>query len=221
VTEESNLKSARTTLGRHPERGIYDPQQIHDILDEALYCNLGLIRQGVPVVLPTLHVRLGESLYVHGSMKSRLLLDAIGSMVCVSVSLMDALVLARSAFHHSLNYRSVSIYGTARALEEADEKRAVVDALVEHVVPGRLADCRPPTEAELAATLVLEIPIAEASAKVRTGPPIEASGDEELPYWGGLLPLGLQGGEPVADGLTPASMEIPAYLRSYSRGGES
>jgi len=215
------MKTQRTSLGRHPERGIYDAEQIHAILDEALYCSLGVLRDGLPVVLPTLHVRRGDQLYLHGSVKSRLLMDAASTMVAVSVSLLDALVLARSAFHHSLNYRSVSIFGVARRVEDREEKRSVLEALVEHVIPGRTADCRPPADEELDATLVLAVPIVEASAKIRSGPPVEAPGDENLPYWGGLLPLVSTAGKPVPDDLTPAGLTAPGYLAGYERGRRS
>jgi nitroimidazol reductase NimA-like FMN-containing flavoprotein (pyridoxamine 5'-phosphate oxidase superfamily) len=218
VKKESKLKTPRTTLGRHPERGIYEPAQIHAILDEALYCNLGLVRDGVAVVLPTLHVRIGDTLYVHGSVKSKLLTEAVGETVCVSVSLMDAIVLARSAFHHSLNYRSVSIYAVAERVSDRESKREIFDALVEQVVPGRLGDCRPPTDGEIDVTEVLAIPINEASAKIRTGPPIEAPGDESLPHWGGLLPLRTTASDAIADEFTAAGAELPEYLVGYERG---
>lgn len=218
MNKDRNLKSPRTTFSRHPERGIYEREQIHRILDEALYCHLGIVRDGDPVVLPTLHAREGDTVYIHGSVRSRLLMDARDSTVALTVSLMDGLVIARSAFHHSLNYRSVSLIGVAAEVTETEAKRAALDLLVERVIPGRVADCRPPTEEEMNATLVLAIPIEEAAAKVRSGPPVEAPGDEKLPHWGGVLPLRLEAGSPEPDEHTPADMETPGYLLDYARG---
>jgi nitroimidazol reductase NimA-like FMN-containing flavoprotein (pyridoxamine 5'-phosphate oxidase superfamily) len=208
---------ARNALGRYPQRGHYDRVVIDPILDEAIYCHLGIVRAGRPVVLPTLHVRQGDLLYVHGSAQSRLLLDGRGP-VCITVTLLDGIVLARSAFHHSLNYRSVVVHGDAEWVEEEQEKRRALSALVEHVVPGRGGDCRPPSDEELALTAVLRIPLREASAKIRSGPPLDAPKDRALPHWAGVLPLHSVSGKPQADEWTPAELSIPPYLRDWARG---
>ena len=213
---DEDVPTARSALGRHSERGSYDRAVIDAILDEALYCHLGIVRDGAPVVLPTLHIRIGDFLYVHGAAQSRLLLDGRGP-VCITVTLLDGLVLARSAFHHSLNYRSVVVHGRAEWVEDSTEKQRVLERLVEHVVPGRNAECRPPSEAEVASTGILRIALREASAKIRSGPPIDAAKDRELPIWAGVLPLRLVAGTPEPDELTPAELPIPPYLRDYAR----
>ena len=212
----SKLQTERTTVRRLPKRGVYDAATIHSILDEALLCHVGFVADGQPVVIPTIHVRIGETLYFHGSQASRMLRNLReGVPACVTVTLLDGLVLARSAFHHSMNYRSAVIFGTAREVIDDDEKRRVLDALVEHVVRGRSAEARPANEKELRGTMVLSLPIAEASAKIRTGGPVDDEEDYALPIWAGVLPLALTPGEPIADlGVTAA---IPDYLRGYRR----
>jgi uncharacterized protein len=208
----------RTTLKRLPERGSFDRGLVHAILDEALYCHLGFVAGGQPYVIPTIHARVGSHVYVHGSAASRMLRTlSDGLPACLTVTLLDGLVLARSAFHHSMNYRSVVVLGTAQAVADAQEKRAALDAIVEHVAPGRVAEVRPPTENELRATLVLRLPVDEASAKVRSGPPKDDEEDYALPCWAGVLPLRLVPGEPVADPLLPAGTPLAPSLRSYAR----
>lgn len=193
--------SRRTTLKRLPERGRHDRETVDAILDEALVCHLGLVDpEGRPFVIPTIHARSGDHLYVHGSPASRALRTAAGDVeVCVTVTLVDGLVLARSAFHHSLNYRSVVVYGRATKVTDPDEKDAALEAIVEHVLAGRSAGCRPPDEKELKGTLVLRLPLDEASAKVRTGAPKDDDADLGLPVWAGVVPLRLVAGEPIAD----------------------
>jgi nitroimidazol reductase NimA-like FMN-containing flavoprotein (pyridoxamine 5'-phosphate oxidase superfamily) len=210
----------RTQLKRHPERGAHDRATIDAILDEAYNCHLAFVLDGSPAVIPTIHARSGDSLYVHGSAASRALRNAAGSVeVCVAVTLLDGLVLARSAFHHSLNYRSVVLYGSAARVDDPDEKAAALDAIVEHVVPGRTVDARPPSDKELRATLVLRVPLDEASAKVRTGGPLEDEGDLTLSVWAGVVPLRLVAGEPIAaDDLDPA-LAWPGY--ALARGPKS
>jgi nitroimidazol reductase NimA-like FMN-containing flavoprotein (pyridoxamine 5'-phosphate oxidase superfamily) len=215
MTEPSGPR--RHALGRYPQRGHYERAVIDAILDEAIYCHVGFVRAGRPVVLPTLHVRLRDTLYVHGSAQSRFLLDSCGP-VCVAVTLLDGLVLARSAFHHSLNYRSVVVHGDAEWVEDPQEKRRALVALVEHVVAGRSGDCREPSDEELSSTGVLRIPLQEASAKIRSGPPLDAPRDRELPHWAGVLPWRSVAGEAQADEWTPAGLSIPPYLRDYVRG---
>jgi nitroimidazol reductase NimA-like FMN-containing flavoprotein (pyridoxamine 5'-phosphate oxidase superfamily) len=197
--------SERATVRRLPERGRYDRADIDAILDEALICHLGLVDpEGRPFVIPTIHARVGDVLYVHGSPASRALrAGATGVEVCVTVTLLDGLVLARSAFHHSMNYRSVVVYGTAAKVDDPAEKVAALEAVVEHVLAGRSAGCRAPTEKEVKGTLVLRVPLDEASAKVRTGGPNDDEDDLALPVWAGHVPLRLVPGEPIAaDGIT-------------------
>jgi nitroimidazol reductase NimA-like FMN-containing flavoprotein (pyridoxamine 5'-phosphate oxidase superfamily) len=196
-----------------PDRARYDRDTIDAVLDEALVCHLGLVDdESRPFVVPTIHARVGDHVYVHGSPASRALRTAAGAVdACVVVTLVDGLVLARSAFHHSLNYRSVVLYGRAERVEDLDEKRAALDAVVEHVVRGRAADARPGNDKELRGTLVLRLPIDEASAKVRTGGPLDDDEDLDLPVWAGVVPLRVVPGEPVpADGLAP-DLSWPGY----------
>ncbi|WP_030678346.1 pyridoxamine 5'-phosphate oxidase family protein [Streptomyces sp. NRRL B-1347] len=212
----------RTVPTRARERAAYDRTLVHAILDESYVCHLGFVRDGAPIVLPTLYGRVGERLYVHGSTGSRPLRMAgaaqpddhadPGLPVCLTVTHVDGLVLARSAFHHSINYRSVVVHGIARQVTDPEEKRTALDALVEHVVPGRAADSRPANAKELAATAVLSLDLAEVSAKVRTGGPGDEPEDMDLPHWAGVVPL-RKGYDPVvpAADLAPG-IEIPDYL---------
>jgi uncharacterized protein len=207
--------SDRTRVRRLPKRGDYDVATIHAILDEALLCHVGFVVEGAPVVIPTIHWRGGDQLYFHGSAASRMLRSLRdGVEACVTVTLLDGLVLARSAFHHSMNYRSVVIFGTARVVE-GDEKLQSLDALVEHVVRGRSREVRPPNELEMKQTLVLVLPIAEASAKIRTGPPVDDEEDYALPVWAGVLPLQLTPQALIPDAGVTA--EVPEYLKNYVR----
>ncbi|HEX2832254.1 MAG TPA: pyridoxamine 5'-phosphate oxidase family protein [Thermoanaerobaculia bacterium] len=205
----------RTRVRRLPKRGDYELETIHAILDEALLCHVGFVVDGSPVVIPTIHWREGDQLYFHGSAASRMLRTLkVGVEACVTVTLLDGLVLARSAFHHSMNYRSVVVFGTARVVE-GDEKLRALDALVEHVVKGRSQEVRPPNEVELKQTLVLALPIEEASAKIRTGGPVDDEEDYALPVWAGVLPLKLTPQEPIAD--RDVTGEVPGYVKRYSR----
>jgi nitroimidazol reductase NimA-like FMN-containing flavoprotein (pyridoxamine 5'-phosphate oxidase superfamily) len=213
----SDSTSDPTRLRRHPERGSHDRAVIDAIVDEALVCHLAVVRDGRPVVLPMLHTRLGDYLYVHGAAANALLGAGREAEVCLCVSLLDGLVLARSAFHHSLNYRSVVVFGRAEAVTDEEEKRRALEALVEHVARGRSADCRAPSENELKATLVLRIPLSAASAKVRAGPVVDAPEDLSLPHWAGILPLRLVAGDPEPDANLPAEASTPAYVRDYRR----
>lgn len=204
----------RTRIRRLPERGNYDPAVIHAILDEALICHVGFAVEGRPVVIPTIHVRIGDSLYFHGSPAAGMLRTLrSGVNACVTVTLLDGLVLARSAFHHSMNYRSVVVFGKAEEVVDREEKIRVLDKLVEHVCRGRSADARRPNEKELKQTLVLRIPIAEASAKIRTGPPKDDEEDYRLPIWAGVLPLALTPSAPVPDN----DVAVPQYIAKYQR----
>ncbi|WP_035985932.1 pyridoxamine 5'-phosphate oxidase family protein [Leptolyngbya sp. KIOST-1] len=212
------LPNPRTQVKRLPQRASYDAQQVYDILDEALICHLGFAVEGQPFVIPTAYGRLEDQLYIHGSPASRMLrtLDR-GVDVCLTVTLLDGLVLARSAFHHSMNYRSVVLFGTATRVDDPTEKLMALKAFTDHVVPGRWAEVRPPNPQELAGTLVLGLPIAEASAKVRTGPPIDAPEDYALPVWAGEIPLQQTAAAPVADEQCLPQLEVPDYAATYRR----
>ena len=208
----------RTQVRRLPKRAVYDREAIYRILDEGLVCHVGFVVDGQPVLIPTGYGRDGDTLYVHGSAASRMLRDlAKGVEVSIAVTLLDGLVLARSAFHHSMNYRSVVIFGTAAVVEDATTKREALRAFTEHIAPGRWQEVRPPTESELKATTVLAIPLKEMSAKVRTGPPLDDEEDYSLPVWAGVLPLELRSEQPMADSRLSASIEVPDYVRHYDR----
>ncbi|MCX0242680.1 pyridoxamine 5'-phosphate oxidase family protein [Streptomyces drozdowiczii] len=206
----------RTVPTRSRDRAAYDRETVHSILDAAYLCHLGFVRDGAPVVLPTLFGRVGERLYVHGSTGSRPLRTAgrseEGLPVCLTVTHVDGLVLARSAFHHSLNYRSVVVHGTAYTVTDPEERRVALDAIVDQVVPGRSKDSRPADGKELAATAVVRLDLREVSAKIRTGGPNDDPRDLGLPYWSGVVPVAPAYGTPVpADDLDP-SIGVPAYL---------
>ncbi len=184
--------SEHLRVKREPQRGVYNRETIDAILDEALVCHLGFAVDGQPYVIPTLHARVGDLLYVHGSAASRMLRHAASdARICVTVTLLDGLVLARSVFNHSIDYRSVVVLGTPTLVEAADEKREALRAFTEHVAPGRWDEARQPTEQELKATWILSIPLDEASAKVRTGPPEDEPEDLDLPVWAGVVPIHL------------------------------
>jgi nitroimidazol reductase NimA-like FMN-containing flavoprotein (pyridoxamine 5'-phosphate oxidase superfamily)/RimJ/RimL family protein N-acetyltransferase len=210
--------TVRTIPTRYRQRARYDAGTVHAILDEALVCHLGFIVDGAPRVLPTTHARIGDTLYLHGSTGSQPLRRAAegdGLAVCVTVTLVDALVIARSAFDHSMNYRSVVAHGHARLVTDPQEKRAALHALVDHVATGRADDCRPPSTKELAATSVLALPLDEVSAKVRSGPSGDDPANGDAPYWAGVVPLRTVAGAPQPD---PASAApTPAYLADYHR----
>ncbi len=210
----------RTRVRRHPERGRYEREAVYEILDEALYCHLGFEAGGHPYVIPTIHARVDEEVYVHGASASRMLLRlGEGVPMCLTATLLDGLVLARSVFSHSMNYRSVIVLGVATEVTDPDQKLAALRAVVEHVVPGRWQEARHPTAAELSGTRVLRIPLAEASAKVRSGPPKDPPEDLALPVWAGEIPVTLHVGRPVAaPGLRP-EIAIPRYLNEYELGG--
>ena len=210
----------RTVPTRGRDRVSYDRDLVHAILDEAFLCHLGFVHDGAPAVLPTLYARHGDTLYLHGSTGSRPMRRAAadgGLAVCVTVTLVDALVLARSAFHHSVNYRSVVVHGTARPVTDPEEHAAALRLVVDHVVPGRSAECRPPTARELAATAVLRLDLTEVSAKVRTGGPNDEPTDLTLPHWSGLVPVTTGYGPPVpAEDLDP-TVPVPAGVADYRR----
>ncbi|MCL6595399.1 MAG: pyridoxamine 5'-phosphate oxidase family protein [Firmicutes bacterium] len=210
--------SPRTRVRRHPERGVYDRAAVYAILDEALYCHVAFARRGHPFVLPTLHARVGDRLYLHGAPASAMLGTlAGGAEACVAATLVDGLVLARSAYHHSLNYRSAVVFGHARDVAERAEKLAALEALTDHVLPGRWRDLRPPTEAEVRSTRVLRLDLEEVSAKVRAGPPGDVPEDPDLEVWAGVVPVRQAFGlpEPAPD---MAPRPLPPYLARLLEG---
>jgi nitroimidazol reductase NimA-like FMN-containing flavoprotein (pyridoxamine 5'-phosphate oxidase superfamily) len=208
--------TARTTLRRLPKRGSFERETVYGILDEGFVCHVGFNVEGQPFVIPTAYGRKGDVLYLHGARASRMQKAlAAGADVCVTVTLVDGLVLARSAFHHSINYRSVVVFGRARVVESEEEKSAALEAFTEHVMPGRWADVRWPNAQELAATTVLALPLAEASAKIRTGPPIDDEEDYQLAVWAGVLPLGVEPRAPEADPRLHAGTPVPGYIEEF------
>jgi uncharacterized protein len=209
----------RTQVKRLPKRGSYDCETVFKILDEAFVCHVGFVVEGQPFVIPTNFGRSGETLYLHGSAASRMLrMLSEGVPVCVTVTLTDGLVLARSAFHHSVNYRSVVVLGTARLVEDPAEKMEALRLFTEHIMKGRWDDIRRPTEQEMKGTTVLALPLEEVSAKVRTGGPIDDEEDYSLPVWAGVLPLPVVPAEPIPDARLKAGTDAPAYMKGYRRG---
>ena len=213
--------SERVRLRRRRERGRYDRAAIDAILDEALIAHLGIADpEGQPLVVPVLHARRGDVVYVHGSAASRTMRTlAGGAPACLTVSLLDGLVLARSAMHHSANYRSVVLLGRAAGVRDRAGKLAAFEAIVEHIVPGRWAEVRPPSDNELRATSVLAFPIEEGSAKIRSGPPLDDEEDYSLPVWAGVLPLLTRAGEPQPDPRLSAGILAPPHVNAYRRPG--
>lgn len=210
--------SSRSQVRRLPDRGRYDRETIDSILDEGLFCHVGYLVDGSSRVIPTIHARVGGTLYLHGSQASRTLRTLReGADVCVAVTILDGLVLARSGFHSSMNYRSVVVYGTAREVTDPREKLLAQNALVDHVIPGRSADVRPPTEAELRQTMIVAVALNEASAKVRSGPPKDDDEDYDLPIWAGILPMRLVPGEPVDDPKLSPGLTPPESVTRYRR----
>ncbi len=215
----NSMPTPRTRVVRESDRGVYDRDTVNRILDEGFLCHVGFVADGQPFVIPTSYGRDGDVLYIHGSAASRMLrnLDR-GIAVCITVTLLDGLVLARSVFNHSMNYRSVVILGTATLISNPEEKIAALRVLSEHILPGRWNDSRQPNEKELKATSVLRIPIEEFSAKVRVGLPIDDEPDYTFPTWAGVIPLDTAVGTPIRD--ERCQRELPKYLRDYSRKSE-
>ena len=212
--------SARTKIRRHPERAVYDRETAYSILDEGLVCHLGFVVDGTPFVMPTMYARSGDVLYVHGSPASRMLRTvAGGAEVCLTVTLLDGLVMARSVFSHSMNYRSVVVVGRAEEVTDPAEKMAASEALVEHVCRGRWAEARHPSKKELATTTVLRLPIDEVSTKLRTGGPKDAEPDLALPVWAGEIPFRTVPKAPVRHEAVPEGVPAPGYATGYTRPG--
>ena len=212
-------QTARTSPTRQAQRVSYDRERVHAVLDEAVVCHVGFVAGGRAVVLPHLHVRVGEVLYLHGSTGARAMHAARGDglPVCVTVTLLDGLVLARSAFHHSVNYRSVVVHGTASVVQDPREKATALAALVEAVAPGRTGGTRPPSRKELAVTTVLRLDLHEVSVKVRTGPPVDDPEDLGLPYWAGVLPLVTSPGTPQPSEDLPEGIAAPEHVTTWQR----
>lgn len=215
---QTDSPTTRTRVVREPDRGVYDREAVYRILDEGFICHVGFNLDGQPFVIPTSYGRSGDNLYIHGSAASRMLrnLDK-GIPVCVTVTLLDGIVLARSIFNHSMNYRSVVVLGTAQVVQDPGEKLEALHRLSEHILPGRWAESRQPNEQELKATFALRLPITEFSAKVRQGPPIDDEEDYDFRTWAGVIPLETAARPPIPDERCSPEILVPAYVRSYSR----
>ncbi len=212
------MPTTRTRVVREPDRAVYERESVYRILDEAFLCHIGFSVEGQPFVIPTSYGRKDANLYIHGSAASRMLRQMKeGVPVCVTVTLIDGLVLARSVFNHSMNYRSVVILGKATLVDDPEEKLAALRVLSEHILPGRWDDARQPNERELKATSVLRVAIDEFSAKVRTGPPIDDAEDYSFPAWAGVIPLEMKSGNPINDPKLDPGCEVPSYALNYSR----
>jgi uncharacterized protein len=215
---EIQSPTPRTRMVREPQRAVYERATVYHILDEGFICHVGFMVDGQPFVIPTSYGRRDANLYIHGSTASRMLRNMKdGPPVCVTVTLLDGLVLARSVFNHSMNYRSVVIVGTAAVVKDRDEKLAALRVLSEHILPGRWDDARQPNEQELKATSVLRLPIEEFSAKVRTAPPIDDEEDYAFPTWAGVIPLATRAGAPISDPRLDPARSAPDYAQNYSR----
>jgi nitroimidazol reductase NimA-like FMN-containing flavoprotein (pyridoxamine 5'-phosphate oxidase superfamily) len=215
---ETEMPSARTRVVREAERAVYERETAYKILDEGFLCHVGFMLDGQPFVIPTSYGRKDAQLYIHGSAASRMLRQMKDAVpVCVTVTLLDGLVLARSVFNHSMNYRSVVILGKATLVDDPDEKLSALRTLSEHILPGRWDDARQPNERELKATSVLRVPIEEFSAKVRVGPPIDDAEDYTFPTWAGVIPLEMTTGAPISDPKLDPARPAPPYVAGYSR----
>jgi nitroimidazol reductase NimA-like FMN-containing flavoprotein (pyridoxamine 5'-phosphate oxidase superfamily) len=206
----------RVRVRRAPKRAVYERERIEAILDEAIVCHVGFVDDGQPYVIPTLHARIGDVVYLHGSTASRMVRTLAGGAPCaLTVTLLDGIVLARSAFHHSANYRSVTVLGVARLVEDEDERLRALEGFTEQLVPGRWEHVRPPSRKEMKATQVLALTLGEASAKVRGGPPVDDDEDMDRDVWAGEIPLVLTAGAPRADPQLPAAVEAPAHVTGW------
>jgi len=215
---EPQIPTTRTRVVREPHRGVYDREEVYRILDEAFLCHVGFAVDGQPFVIPTSYGRKDANLYIHGSAASRMLRQMKeGVPVCITVTLLDGLVLARSVFNHSMNYRSVVIFGKATLVDDPKEKLEGLKVLSDHILPGRWDDSRQPNEQELKATSLLRVPIEEFSAKVRTGPPIDDVEDMNFPTWAGVVPIELKARTPINDQQLDPKQLIPEYVKHYSR----
>jgi uncharacterized protein len=210
----------RTLLVREADRAVYDREAAYRILDEGFLCHVGFVTDGQPFVIPTSYGRKDDCLFIHGSAASRMLRQVKeGVPVCITVTLLDGLVLARSIFNHSMNYRSVVVLGKATLIDDPAEKIEALRLLSEHIIPGRWADSRQPNERELKATSILRVPIEEFSAKVRKGPVVDDEEDYSFPTWAGVVPLDVVAGKPIADARLDPKREVPSYVQHYNRKG--
>jgi uncharacterized protein len=211
-------KTTRNKVKRLPDRGYYDSSVIYPIIDEALICHVGFVQDNQPYIIPTLHARQGDRVLLHGAKGSRLLRHVgSGGDVCIAITLMDGIVLARSVFHHSINYRSVVIFGKGELIEGEEARLEAMESFTERLIPGRWQDARPPNPVELKQTTIVAVTIESASAKIRTGPPKDDEEDIGLPVWAGVLPLSQISGAPIADPSLKAGIEIPDYIHNFAR----
>jgi nitroimidazol reductase NimA-like FMN-containing flavoprotein (pyridoxamine 5'-phosphate oxidase superfamily) len=208
----------RNEIKRLPERAHYEKSTVYSIIDEALYCHVGFVEGDQPFVIPTMHARMEDNIILHGSKASRLMQHIhAGNEVCIAITLLDGLVLARSANHHSMNYRSVVLFGRGKTVQSDEVKRRAVHALMDHMIPGRWDDVRKPNQKELDATMVVSIPIEDASAKIRTGPPTDDEQDDDFPLWAGLIPMYQGTSPPQSDPKLKGAVPIPEYILQYTR----
>jgi uncharacterized protein len=211
-------KTSRNKVKRHPERGAYDSSVIYPIIDEALICHVGFMQDNQPFVIPTLHARQGDAILLHGAKGSRLLRHVeAGGDVCITITLLDGIVLARSVFSHSINYRSAVLFGRGHVILDDDMRMQALETFTERLIPGRWQDVRPPSEVELKQTTIVVVPIESASAKIRSGPPKDNQDDLDLPVWAGVLPVHQVCGAAIADPQLRAETEVPEYIRNYRR----
>jgi nitroimidazol reductase NimA-like FMN-containing flavoprotein (pyridoxamine 5'-phosphate oxidase superfamily) len=218
IVPETVPPTERTRVVREPQRGVYDRESIYNILDEAFVCHVGFSMEGQPYVIPTLFARVGDALYFHGSAASRMLRNlSEGISVCITVTLTDGFVLARSVFNHSMNYRSVVALGKATLVNAPQEKYEALHAFTEKILPGRWKEARQPNEKELKATSILRLPLTEVSAKIRTGPPLDDDPDYALPVWAGVIPLHMEVGSPLRDERCDPAIPLPHYLQNFRR----
>jgi len=213
-----NPPSENSTVKRHPERGVYDEDAINQILDEALICHMAFVTDRGPVVIPTIHARIGRVVYLHGSPASRMLRKTPGEQVSISATIVDGIVVARSVFNHSLNYRSVVLFGSPRIVTDEHERMAAFEAITEHVLPGRWSEARHPNEKENRGTKLLAVDIDEASAKVRSGPPIDADEDMDSDIWAGVIPLSTIAGSAEPDPDLDPGIDVPSSVIRRTRG---
>ena len=210
--------SNRNRVKRISNKSDYSKETVHAIIDEALFCHLGIIHDGKPVVIPTIHARMGDHIVFHGSNASRLLKKSNNNEICVTITLLDGLVMARSLFNSSMNYRSAVIFGKGEIIKDHDERMAAFKSITDHIAPGRWDDARQPNNSELKQTSVVRMPIDEASAKISVGPPDDEDEDYALDYWAGVIPINQTYGEPESDPILQEGITIPIYLKNYCRG---
>jgi nitroimidazol reductase NimA-like FMN-containing flavoprotein (pyridoxamine 5'-phosphate oxidase superfamily) len=210
--------SNRNRVKRISNKSDYSKETVHAIIDEALFCHLGIIHDGKPVVIPTIHARMGDHIVFHGSNASRLLKISNNNEICVTITLLDGLVMARSLFNSSMNYRSAVIFGKGEIIKDHNERMAAFKSITDHIAPGRWDDARQPNNSELKQTSVVRMPIDEASAKISVGPPDDEDEDYALDYWAGVIPINQTYGEPESDPILQEGITIPIYLKNYCRG---